>query len=154
MIQHKPIHATPTRLQCIILRMQKYHVTIQYKPGKDMILANHLSWFPSAKEFLPIPIHQNIQHIQLSTHKLGAVWGVIECNPVYGTLYQLTLRGWPDWLWLVPRITWHYWGTWDELSIETGIFLKGDCICVSPEIPNRTLLTSMVLTRRLKNCRP
>ena len=73
MIQHKPIHAIPPRLQCMLLHIQKYCYTIQYKPSKDMILAEHLSQFPSAKESLPIPIHKNIQHIQLFTHELDAV---------------------------------------------------------------------------------
>ena len=72
-IQHKPIHTAPPRLPCMLLHMQKYHYTIHYKPGKDMILAYHLSQFPSSKESLPISICQNIQHIQLSTHKLDAV---------------------------------------------------------------------------------
>ena len=60
MIQHKPMNAAPPGLQHILLHMQKYHYTIQYKPGKDMILADCLSQFPSTKESLPIPIHQNI----------------------------------------------------------------------------------------------
>ena len=63
----------------MLLHMHKYHYTIQYKPGKGMILAT--------KELLPIPIHQNIQHIQLSTQELDAICGAIECNPVYSTLY-------------------------------------------------------------------
>ena len=49
----------------MLLCMQKYDYTIQYKPGKEMVLGNHLSHFPSHKESLPIPIHQNIQHVQL-----------------------------------------------------------------------------------------
>ena len=139
MIQHKPIHATPPRLQCLLLCMQKYHYTIQYKPNKDMILANCLSWFPSAKESLLIHIHQNIQHVQLSTHEHDGVWGVIKHDLVYSTLYQLTLRGWSDNLQLIPRIKWHYWGPWDELSIEASILLKGDYICIPPELLDRTL---------------
>ena len=87
MIQHKPIHATPPRLQLMLLCMQKYHYTIHYKPSKDMILANCFSQFPSAKVSLPIPVNQNIQHLQLFIHKLDAVWGAIEHNPFYSTLY-------------------------------------------------------------------
>ena len=45
MIQHKPIHAASPRFQYMILCMQKYQYTIQYKSSKDMILANHLSQF-------------------------------------------------------------------------------------------------------------
>ena len=92
MIQQKPIHTAPSHLQCMLLHMQKYNYTIQYKPGKEMVLADCLSCFPSLKESLPIPIHQNTRHVQLSTDKLDA----IEHDPVYNTLYCLTLEGWPN----------------------------------------------------------
>ena len=46
MIQQKPIHAAPPHLQCMLLCKQKYDYTIQYKPGKEMVLADHLSHFP------------------------------------------------------------------------------------------------------------
>ena len=71
-----PANAYPCgshHLQCMLLCMQKYDYTIQYKPGEEMVLVNHLSCFPSHKESLPIHITQNIQHIQLSTAKLDAI---------------------------------------------------------------------------------
>ena len=55
MIQHKPIHMAPPRLQQMLLHMQKYDYTIVYKPGKDMVLADCLSCFPSYTNYLPIP---------------------------------------------------------------------------------------------------
>ena len=116
-----------------------HHYTIQYKPGKHMILADCLMQFLSAKESLPILVHQNIQHVQLSTHRLNAVCGAIEHDLVCSILYWLTLRGWPDCLRLVLRIAWHYWGTWNELSLEANIVLKGNCICIPPELLDRTL---------------
>ena len=48
-IQQKPIHAAPPHLQCMLLQMQKYDYTIQYKPDKEMVLGNCLSCFPSLK---------------------------------------------------------------------------------------------------------
>ena len=135
MTQQKPIHVAPPWLQCILLHMQKYDYTIQYKPGKEMALANCLSCFPSYKESLPIPIAQNIHHVQLSTTVLDAIQGSIECDMVYSTLYHLTLRGWPDHQQQVPRITRHYWGTWDELSTEASLLLKGSHICIPPRTP-------------------
>ena len=100
MIQHMLVMLHPPRLQHMLLCMQKYHYTIHYKPSKDMILANHLSQSLSAKESLPIPIHQNIQHVLLSTHELDTVKCAIEHDPVYSTLYWLasgdgsTASGW------------------------------------------------------------
>ena len=112
-------------LQQMLLHMQKYDYTIHYKPGKDMVLADLLSCFPSNSNYLPIP--------------LDIIWGSMECNPVYSTVYCLTLQGWPDCIQAVPHIAWHFWGVRDELSVDTGLLLKGTWLCILLELLNRTL---------------
>ena len=77
MIQHKPIHAAPPRLWWMLLHMQKYDYTIVYKPGKDMVLADRLSHFPSNTNYLPIPLAHNIQQVHLSTSKLDVIRGAV-----------------------------------------------------------------------------
>ena len=139
MIQHKPIHAAPPRLQQILLHKQKYDYTIVYKPGKDMVLADHLSCFPSNTNYLPTPLAHNIQHVQLSTSELDVIQGAVEHGPVYSTVYCLTLRGWPDQVQDVPHIARHFWGTRDELSIDNGLLLKGTRVCIPPKLLKRTL---------------
>ena len=139
MIQHKPIHVAPPRLQWMLLCMQKYDYTIVYKPGKDMVLADHLSHFPSNTNYLPIPLAHNIQHVQLSTSELDVIQGTVECDPVYSTVYGLTLRGWSDRVQDVPCIARHLWSTRDELSIDHGLLLKGTRVCIPPELLKRTL---------------
>ena len=47
MIQKKTIHTAYPNLQRMLLQLQKYDYTTQYKPGKEMVLADHLSCFPS-----------------------------------------------------------------------------------------------------------
>ena len=42
----------------MLLRLQCYDYTLLYKPGKEMVLADHLSRFPSRKENSPIELHQ------------------------------------------------------------------------------------------------
>ena len=139
MIQHKPIHVALPRLQWILLHMQKYDYTICYKPGKDMVLADWISHFPTNTNYLPIPLAQNIQHVQLSTADLDIIRGSVECDPVYSTVYCLTLWGWPDWVQDVPHVAKHFWGTRDELSINNGLLLKGTRVCIPPELLKRTL---------------
>ena len=39
----------------------------------------------------------------------------------------------------VPRIARHFWGARDEVTIEEGILLKGDCICIPLELYDRPL---------------
>ena len=104
-----------------------------------MGLADCPSHFPSLRESLPIPIHKNIQHVQLSTDKLDAIQGAIECNLVYNTLYHLTLRGWPSCPKQVLRISQHLWGTQNKLSIKASILLKANEVCIPPELLDCTL---------------
>ena len=139
MIQHKPIHVAPPRLQWMLLPMQKFDYTIVYKPGKDMVLADCLSNFPSNTNYLPMPLVQNIQHVQLSTSELDVIRGSVECNPVYSTVYCLTLRGWPDRVQDVPCIARHSSSTRDELSMDKSLLLKGTRVCIPPELLERTL---------------
>ena len=93
-----------------------------------MILADGLSRFPSRKENTPIELHQNIQHIAFTPDKIKLIRGLDERDE--STVYQLTLNGWPDKISKVPRIARQFWGTRDELTIEEGILLKGDCVCI------------------------
>ena len=139
MIQHKTIHVAPPRLHQMLLCMQKYDHTIVYKPRKDMVLADSLSLFPSNTNYLPIALAQNIQHVQLSTSELGVIQGSVEHNPVYSTVYCLTLRRWPDQVQDIPHIPRHFWGARDELSIDNGLLLKRTRVCIPPALLKRTL---------------
>ena len=60
-------------------------------------------------------------------------------RPILSTVYHLTLNGWPDRFSKVPKIARQFWGARDELSIEGGILLKGDCICIPSELYDRSL---------------
>ena len=139
MIQQKPKHVAPPQLQCILLHMQKYNYTIWYKPGKVMMLANHWSHFPSFVNPLPIPITHNVQYVQLSNTELDIIWGSMDCDLVYSTVYGLTLRGWYDQRQQVPCSARHFWGAWDELFIESGLLLKETRGCIPQELLDHTL---------------
>ena len=39
----------------------------------------------------------------------------------------------------VPHIAHHLWGTRDELTIENGVLLKGDSVCIPTELYERML---------------
>ena len=139
MIQHKPIHVAPPQLQQMLLHMQKYDYTIQYKPSKNMMLATFLSHFPSHFSYLSIPIAHNVQHVQLSNAELDIIQGSLKCDLVYSTIYCLTPRGWPKCWQEVPHIARHFWGMQDELSINSSLLLKGTRVCIPPELLDHTL---------------
>ena len=49
------------------------------------------------------------------------------------------MNGWPDRISKVPRIASQFWGARDELSIEEGLLMKGNCICTPLELYDRSL---------------
>ena len=102
MIEKKPIHTAAPHLQRMLLCLQKYGYTIQYKPGKEMVLVDCLSQFPSRKENMPIQLHQNMYNIYFTPDKLNIVRGVVERDPIHRTIYRLTLNGWPKRIQEVP----------------------------------------------------
>ena len=72
-IQQKPIHVAAPCFEWMLLHMQMYDHTIQYKPGKEMVLADHLSCFPSCSNSFSFPIMQNVQHVQLFNAELDII---------------------------------------------------------------------------------
>ena len=110
MIQRKPICAAPLRLQCMLLKLQKYDYTIQCVPGKDMVLADRLSCFPSHGSNSEIVLHHNIQTINFNSECVNIIRGATERDPIHSTLYRLTLNRWPDTIRTVLHIACHFWG--------------------------------------------
>ena len=139
MIQRKPIQAAPPRLQCMLLKLQKYDYTIQYIPGKDMVLADRLSRFPSCTENSPIILHHNIHTINFNSECLNIIRGATERDPIHSTLYRLTLNGWPDNFKTVQHIAHHFWSYHDQLTVENGVLIKSDRVCIPLELQDRTL---------------
>ena len=111
MITKKPIHPAPPNLQCMLLRLQHYNYTLQYKPGKEMVLADWLSRLPSRKENSLIEVHQNIQHFSFTPDKISIISGSLERDPILSIVYCPTLHGWPEKANKVPRIAWQFLGS-------------------------------------------
>ena len=139
MLQKKPIHSALPCLQRMLLRLQKYDYNIIYKHGKDMVLADRLSRFPSRNENLPIELHHNIHHVTLTQDKINIIYSSTKRDPILHTAYHLTLNGWPTKFYEVPHIAHQYWGTRDELSVENGLLIKGDRIYIPQELYERML---------------
>ena len=86
---------------------------------------------------MQIDLHQNIHNIYFAPDKLNIVRGAVERDPIHSTVYRLTLNGWTEGMQDVPCIACHFWGTRDELTVENGALLKGDRVCILPEVYER-----------------
>ena len=64
---------------------------------------------------------------------------------MYNTIYCLTLKGWPECRQEGPQITRHFLGAQDELSVNSGLLLKGPRVCIPLELLNCTLTDPHVM---------
>ena len=135
MITKKPIHATPTHLQRMLLNLQGYDYSLINKPGKEMVLADRLSQLPSRRENTSIELHKNLQHFTFTPDEINIIRGAVEQH------YKHILSYNPEWLAerinKVPRIAQQFWGARYELSIEEGIIKRGQNLH-TPEFYDRS----------------
>ena len=139
MITKKPVHAAPPRLQRMLLQLQKYDYTLIYKPGKEMTLADRLKQISIKQREHTNRVTSEYTTSNFTSDRINIIRGSIERDPILSTVYQLTVNGWPDRISQVPRIARQFWGARDELSIEEGLLMKGNHICIPPELYDRSL---------------
>ena len=95
MIHKKSLASTPPRLQRELLRLQHYDVSIKYRPGKEMVLADSLS------RLSPIPdkeihLEQSIYAVQFSDDKLQQLKLGSESDSEVTAIKDVITDGWPD----------------------------------------------------------
>ena len=108
-------------------------------PEQNMVLADRLSRFPSPCNNLPIELHQSIHGLNVNSDRLFIVKRAIERDPIHSAVYRMTLNGWPNRVQDVPHLAHHFWSLRDELTIKEGVLLKGNRVCIPPELHERTL---------------
>ena len=78
----------------MLLQLQKYDMTIKYKPGSEMHLADALSRCP-ARANQEIKLELQVDYIAFTMAWIGKLRDTTHKDPVLGTVYQLTKHGWP-----------------------------------------------------------
>ena len=129
MIALKNLANAPPRLQRMLLQLQRFDVTIKYRPGAEMQLADALSRFP-ARASPEIKLNMRVDYIAFSRSWIETIKEQLLEDPILATVYQLTQQGWPHHRRHVPRIARRYFDFTDKLSTDDGLLLKGPCIVI------------------------
>ena len=129
MIHLKSLASAPPRLQRMLLQLQRYDVTIRYKPGKEMLLADAMSRCPSLSSE-EIKLDMRVDYIAFNKAWLAKLREATREDPILSTVYQLSQQGWPHQRRHTPRMARAYWDFRDELSIDNGLLLKGPRIVI------------------------
>ena len=140
MIHQKSLARAPPRLQRMLLQLQRYDVTIRYRPGKEMLLADALSRCPSRASG-EIKLDMRVNYIAFSKTWIAKLKEAMREDPILGTVYQLTQQGWPHQRRYTPRMARAYWDFRDQLSTDEGLLLMG------PRIVNLSCLHEEYLQR-------
>ena len=140
MIQLKNLKAAPPRLQRMLLKIQQYNVTIQYRPGKEMTLADPLSRVPKPDNH-HIDLEKAIGMIHFTDERVNEAKNETDKDETLVQLRAVVLKGWPDRMKDLPQSIRPYWSFRDELTVHDGLVLKGDALIVP------TTLQKMILAK-------
>ena len=136
---HKPLEQinlknladTPARLQRMLLRLQNYDVTIKYRPGKEMLVADALSRYSpliGPEVTLDIAIH----HVHITPEKKLEFQRTIQDDPLLHTLADTIVAGWPEDIKDIPKALRSYHNHRDVMNVEDGLILKGEALVIPP----------------------
>ena len=129
MIHQKSLASAPPKLQCMLLQLQRYDVTIRYRPGNEMLLADALSRCPSQASG-EIKLSMRVNYIAFSKAWIAKLKDTMREDPILGTVYQLTQQGWPHQRRHTPWMARVYWDFRDQLSTDEGLLLMGPRIVI------------------------
>ena len=138
MIAMKNLANAPPCLQRMLLELQRYHVTIKYRPGKEMQLADALSCCP-ARASQEIKLDMQVDYIAFTKPWIKKLKDSTQRDPILATVYQLTQQGWPHQRRHVPHLARRYWDFRDELSTDDGMLLKRPRLIIPGELQEEYL---------------
>ncbi|CAL9687239.1 unnamed protein product [Knipowitschia caucasica] len=127
-ILKKPIHTAPARLQRMLLRLQAYDITLIYKKGKHMYLADTLSRAPTktvSQAHSASSTYEVMSVSFISTARLEELRAHTARDQLLQTVSTVIQNGWPNKERQVPPPAQPFFPYRDELVVEDGIVVKG-----------------------------
>ena len=138
---HKPLEAivkkqlprAPKRLQNLLLQTQDYNFTVDYRPGKEIPVADALSRAPVEEAGVGETLH-NVFYTPLSKDRLAEVRTATLADESLVALKNVILTGFPDSRSEMPSCIRAYYDYRDELTMQNGIVLRGERIIIPASV--------------------
>ena len=135
----KPIAQAPARLQRMLLALRPYRVTVIFKPGRDIPVADALSRLHHEDELeamaelrkeINLHVHSIVKSIPISDRKMEAIQEASRKDRETQQLRQTILEGWPAKRKWCDAAVIEYWSVRDELAVVEDIVVKGDRVLI------------------------
>ena len=146
-IVQKSLHKVPPRLQRMLLKLQKYELSVNYVKGKDLHIADTLSRAQlsdsstdeSESEELELPVHTMIQNLPVSDVKKIQLQNATENDEQMQQLSRMIKTGWPANIVNVPRILHDYWKIKHNLHIADRLIFMKDRLVIPSSMRSEIL---------------
>ncbi|KAL7889064.1 hypothetical protein AOLI_G00040380 [Acnodon oligacanthus] len=117
------------------MRLQKYQVNVQYKPGKEMHIADALSraYLPvtsSPDKDIEAQVHLVVSNLPVSSEKLLEFRKETKDDMTLTKLTETVLNGWPERKSQAAKEIQPYWNFREEISAVDGVLFKGERLIV------------------------
>ena len=145
----KSLLSTPKRLQCMLLRLQRYEFEVSYKKGPSLLMADPLSrLYLSLKEApedqenvmavsetkLPTEIEAEqvniLQYLPVKDETLCQIQNLTQEDAILKTLAGVIKQGWPESKPHLPPDVQDYFPFKEELTLQNGVIFKGDRVVI------------------------
>ena len=137
-ILRKPLASAPRRLQGMMMRLQKYDVTVNYERGKNMFLADLLSraYLPKKPESedREFEFVNMASCVPISDPRLEEIRQETRADETMQVLTQVILQGWPDDKSSVPTLALPFFSQRDELTVQNGLIFRGERVVVPKKL--------------------
>ncbi len=129
-IVRKPLHKAPSRLQRMLLRLQKFCLNVKYKKGKEMVLADTLSRAPltsvnQCDRSQELEEMDQTVSLALPTAKIQWIQDVAAEDPIMSMLRDTARKGWPSTKSGIAESLYPYFDVRDELTLQDSLIFKG-----------------------------
>ena len=147
-IMRKPLSQTPQRIQRLLIRLQKYNLTVHFVPGKLMYIADTLSRAylnktvegpQDLKDDIKVMIHSFIKEIPASPEKLAELKDETAKDETLQALKAQIKEGFPTHRKALRPILSPYWNVRDKLSEANSLLFQGRLLLIPKAMQNSIL---------------
>ena len=130
-IFNKPLRSAPMRLQKMMLSLQRYNITLTYRKGKEMYVADTLS-----RAYIQDDLNMEEDEYEVmtvspvSTSRMDVIKEKTEQDPILQRLIKVIINGWPRSENNVHSDIRPFFKVRDELTVNEGVVRRGTRVVI------------------------